>query len=111
MMTSKVNSRKYTVIQDTQFQLAAPLAGTQLDTDLIATLSSMSHQKILTCNHDQPKKLHYSGSYDNADAREPLSGQSNEMIFIHVGVVGTTTKSLGLDLKIDVKPVSTFKDV
>ena len=47
MMTSKVNSRKYTVIQDTQFQLGAPLVGTQLDTDLIETLSSMTSQKVL----------------------------------------------------------------
>lgn len=111
MMTSKINSRKYVTIQDTQFQLGAPLVGTQLDTDLIETLSSMTSQKLLTCNHEQPKKLHYAGSYDNADNREPISGQSNEMIFIHVGVLGTTTKSIGLNMRIDCKPVSTFKDV
>lgn len=111
MMTSKVNSRKYTTVQDIQFQLGSPLTGTQLETDIIATMTSMSSQKILTCNHEQLKKLHYSGSYDNADAQEPLSGQSNEMIFIHVGVLGTTTRSLDLGLKIDVKPIATFKDV
>lgn len=111
LQTSKVNSRKYTTVQDIQFQLAAPLVGTQLDTDIIATMNSMSSQKILTCNHDQLKKLHYAGSYDNADAQEPISGQSNEMIFIHVGVLGTTTKSLELEMKIDVKPIATFKDV
>jgi len=111
MMTSKVNSRKYTTIEDKQFQLGAPLVGTQLDTDLIETMSSMSSQKVLTCNHKQVKNLHYSGSYDNADQREPISGQLNEMIFVHVGVLGTTTKSLGLEMKIDVKPVATFKDL
>lgn len=111
MLTSKVNSRKYITVQDIQFQLEAPLVGTQLDTDLIETMSSRINQKLITCNHDQKKTLHYAGTYNNADNREPISGQSNEMIFIHVGVVGTTTRSIGLDMKIDVKPVATFKDV
>lgn len=111
MMTSKINSRKYTVVQDTHFQLGAPLVGTQLDTDLIETMSSSNSEKYLSCNHKQLKKLHYAGSYDNGPDREPISGQSNEMIFIHVGVIGTTTRSLELGMKIDVKPVATFKDI
>jgi hypothetical protein len=111
MLTSKINSRKYKVVQDTQFQLSAPNINTQLGTDLIATETNSNHQKLITTNHDMPKKLYYSGEYDNGTNRQPLAGQSSELIFWHVGVVGTTTKDIGLDVDIDCKPISTFKDL
>lgn len=110
MLTAKVNSRKYIVIQDTTFQLNCPNINTQLSTDLICSQTSGSHQRMLTTNHKMPKKLFYSGTYDTADTRQPLAGQSAELIFFHVGTVGTTTKDLELDCKIDLKPVFTFKD-
>jgi hypothetical protein len=111
MMTSKVNTRKYKVVQDLQFQLQAPNVNTQLGTDLIATETNTNHQKVWATNHDMPKKLYYEGTYDTTDTRQPLSGQSPELIFFHVGVVGTTTKDIGLDVEIDCKPISTFRDI
>jgi len=113
MMTSKINSRKYTVIQDTQFKLEAPLIGTQLNTDLIETMSNTNYQKVIECNHKQPAKLNYSGVYVTADDCEPITEQSGEMIFIHACKAGSSTTSVNLDefLKIDVRPVSTFKDM
>lgn len=111
MMTSKVNTRKYQVIRDTQCQLSAPLVSTQIDTDLLSTLSSGSNQKMFTTLFKQPKKLYYEGVYNTEASREPLAGQANDMIFIHVGILGTSTKGLLADLKIDTKPISTFRDV
>jgi hypothetical protein len=89
----------------------APLTSTLIDTDFLSTMQSTSSQKIMTTNHKQPNKLYYAGGYNTADNREPLAGQSNEMIFIHVGVLGTATKSVPLSMRIDVKPVATFKDM
>ena len=111
MMTSKVNTRKYQVIEDKQFQLLPPNVNTQLDTDLIVTESNTNHQKTWSTYHKMPKKLYYTGTYDSAETRQPLAGQSPELIFFHVGVVGTSTKDIGLDCQIDVKPISTFKDI
>jgi len=111
MQTSKINSRKYIVLQDSMFTMNAPLTSTLIDADFLSTMQSTSSQKLITTNHKQPNKLYYAGGYNTADNREPLAGQSNEMIFIHVGVLGTNTKSVPLSMRIDVKPVSTFKDI
>lgn len=111
MMTSKVNARKYVVLEDKQFQLSCPNVNTQLGTDLISTETNGNHQKIWNTYHKMPKKLYYTGTYDTSDTRQPLAGQSAELIFFHVGVVGTTTKDIGLDCEIDVKPIATFKDI
>ncbi len=111
MQTSKINSRKYKVIEDKTFSLDCPNISTQLNTDLIVSQAQGTHQKFLTTNHEMPKKLYYAGTYDTGDTRQPLAGQSSELIFIHIGAVGTTTKDLELDAKIDVKPIATFKDL
>lgn len=109
--TSKVNTRKYIVVKDVQCQLGAPTITTQLDTDLITTINNMSSEKMFTTLHKQPTKLYYDGVYNTEDTREPIAGQANDMIFIHVGILGTTTKSLPAALKIDCKPISTFRDI
>lgn len=111
MLASKVNTRKYQLISDKRFQLEAPSLVTALDTDLIATQTSKSSQKVMTTYHKQPKKLCYQGAYNDATDRQPVSGQSNELIFFHCGILGTNTKSLIPNLEIDCYPVATFKDI
>lgn len=111
MMTSKVNSRKYQVIEDKQFQLSCPNVNGVIGTDIISSETNLGHSKTWTTNHQMPKKLYYQGTYDSDAATQPLSGQSSELIFFHVAAVGTNTKDIGLDLSIDLKPISTFKDI
>lgn len=112
LQTSKINTRKYRILQDTQFNLACPNINTQFgDNTLQVNETNMNHQKTLVTNHKQPKKLYYEGTYDNADSRQPIAGQSGELIFIHCAPVGTTTKEIQVDARIDVKPISTFKDI
>lgn len=113
MMTMKLNSRKYTVIEDKQFNLDAALNYSELNGDEISTLVGRS-EKLIRCTHKQPKKLHYTGTYDTNDAAEPTTSQSNEMIFIHVGVLGKDSvvgNNIDNQIKIDVKAVATFKDI
>lgn len=111
MQTAKVNSRKYVVVKDSHCMLYAPNITTQIDTDLLTSVIGASSQKIFKTDVKQPAKLYYDGVYNTDVTREPLAGQANDMIFIHVGVLGTSQKSLPISMKIDVKPVSTFKDI
>ena len=94
MMTSKVNSRKYEVIQDVQFQLEPPTTSTVLNMDYITSTVGARNQKLITTVHQQPKKLYYAGSFDSATTSQPSSPQSNELVFFHACVLGTNTKSL-----------------
>ena len=111
MMTSKVNMRKYEVIQDTQFQLEPPTVSTVLNMDYITSQVCPRSQKLITTIHQQPKKLFYEGSFDSATNSQPLSPQSNELVFFHACILGTNTKSLKPQVELDCKPVSTFKDM
>lgn len=111
MATANVNSRKYRTIQDVTFELKSPYA---IDaTDLRIFESNTNSEKIITCNHKQPKKLRYDGTYDSEATREPLMGQSGELILFHVFIKGYDSNSgqnVEPQVKIDVKCVSTFKD-
>lgn len=111
METANVNTRKYRVLQDTSFELKCPYA---IDaTDLRIFETNTNSEKLITCNHKQPKKLRYDGTYDSEQTREPLMGQSGELIFFHVfikGYDGNAGQNIEPQVKIDAKCVSTFKD-
>lgn len=111
MMTSKVNARKYEVIQDIQFQLEPPISTTVLNMDYITSIVNPRNQKLLTTYHKMPKKLFYDGAYDNAVNVQPNSPQSSELVFFHCAVLGTNVKSLAPKIEIDCKPISSFKDI
>ena len=111
MMTAKVNTRKYRLLQDTQFTLKCPLVDNAEDLRCFET--NAGTEKIITVNHKQPKKLTYTGLYDSEANREPITGQSGELIFFHVcilGYDGSAGQDIQPSLLIDVKSVSTFKD-
>lgn len=111
MLTANVNSRKYRTLQDITFELKSPYA---IDaTDLRIFESNTNSEKLITVNHKQPKKLRYDGTYDSEATREPLMGQSGELIFFHVFLKGYDSnagQNIEPQVKIDVKCVSTFKD-
>lgn len=111
MMTAKVNTRKYRLLQDVQFTLNCPAINNADDLNCFQT--EASSEKLIKVNHVQPTKLRYDGLYTTESNREPITGQSGELIFFHVCILGNDGSS-GLDVqpqcKIDVKSVSTFKD-
>ena len=111
MSTANVNTRKYRVLQDYSFELKCPY---MIDaTSLSIYETNTNSEKLITVNHQQPKKLRYDGTYDSEATREPVSGQSGELIFFHVYLKGydsTAGQNIEPQVKIDAKCVSTFKD-
>lgn len=107
----KINSRKYSVLEDKQLILNTPMTTSLFNIDdgntQVTNLGNTSRTHF-TRNHKQPAKLYYK-SLEN----QPSAGQSNEFIFFHFMLLGGYEQyNLTTRAEIDVycKPVATFKD-
>ena len=126
LMTYKLNSRKYKVIEDKSFLMAPPmimnnLATGQSDTDpLTETNGNVAQYNLNNClrtlsyRHNIGKKLFFARGGENED--NSTSGQQNEFILFHTCHVGVNSQAApnsydATDMLISTKSVSTFKDV
>jgi hypothetical protein len=114
LMTSKINRRRYQVLDDLKFQLLPPTSTSNgfddFDGRLVSTINS-NGAKLITFNHKRPKVLYYDGNYQEQSGTQPLTNNSQEMIFVHCCMLGTDSPNINLQTKIDVKVVSMFKDI
>lgn len=116
LMTAKLNTRRYEVLNDTQFTLYAPTVttngweGSGTFNGRAVTDVGKPSAKIISFSHKTPKMLHYDGKYQDVESCQPLSGNSEELIFIHATMIGDDEPNINLQHKLDIKCVSTFKD-
>lgn len=116
LITAKLNTRRYEVLNDMQFTLYAPTVttngweGSGTFNGRAVTDIGKPSAKIIKLNHKTPKVLHYDGKYQDLSSCQPLSGNSEELIFIHATMIGDDEPNINLQHKLDVKCVSTFKD-
>lgn len=116
LQNSKINTRRYQVIQDIHFQLIPPSTETdyQIGTGntQVSNLNRYQHQRRFTCYHKQPTKLYYPNIEVANNNGQPVQNQNNEFIFIMsctMGIIGNTNENP--NITVSVKPVSTFKDI
>lgn len=114
LMSSKINSRRYEVMNDMHFVLLPPTSTSNgfenFDGRLVSQISRGS-DKMITFNHKAPKMLYYDGKYNETDSCQPLAGNNEELIFIHGCFLGSDSPNINMQHKVDIKVVSTFKDV
>lgn len=114
LMTSKINTRRYQVLDDIKFQLLPPTSTSNgfddFDGRLVSTING-NGAKLLTFNHKRPKTLYYDGNYQEQSGTQPLTNNCQEMIFVHCCMLGTDSPNINLQTKVDVKVVSMFKDL
>ncbi len=115
----KVNSRRYNVIQDTQFTLVPPCTTNQFDigtgTVQVNNVSTNS-KKMMNMSHNIGKKYHYNRA--GLDGNEnypnnPSTGFVPEYILFHFQLLGDDTivgRRSADDLRITCIPCSAFKD-
>ncbi len=114
---SKVNNRRYQVLQDTYFTMSSTsvqnniLNANKYETNVIST----SGQKKLKTKHNIGKELYYTSPNASEDNSYPQSGFNPEFILFHFQTMG---QPLSIDDRINTdnicltaRPVSTFKDV
>lgn len=114
LMSSKINTRRYTVLDDIKFQLLPPTSTSngfdEFDGRLVSTINQRG-AKMITFNHRKPKTLYYDGNYQETTGTQPLTNNSQELIFVHACMLGTDSPNINLQTKVDVKVVSMFKDI
>ena len=114
LMTSKINTRRYTVLDDIKFQLMPPTSTSNgfdnFDGRLVSTMNG-NGAKLITFNHKKPKTLYYDGNYQETSGTQPLTNNNQEMIFVHGCMLGTDSPNINMQHKIDVKVVSSFRDL
>lgn len=117
LMTSKINSRRYEVMDDIGFTLMPPTTtsngweGSGTFNGRAVTEASRGSDKIITFNHKAPKTLYYDGKYELISSCQPLAGNSEELVFIHGCMIGDDAPNINMQHKVDIKVVSTFKDI
>ena len=117
LMTSKINSRRYEVMNDIKFQLLPPTTttngweGSGTFNGRAVTETSNSSHRLITFNHKAPKILYYDGKYQEDGSTQPLAGNSEELIFIHACMIGDDATNINMQHKVELKCVSTFKDI
>ena len=126
LMTFKVNSRKYKIVEDKSWLMAPPMivnnqATGQSDTDPLTEVNGSvnnynvsNSMKVVKCRHNIGKKLFYEDG--GQSEKNSTTGQQNEFIFFHTCLVGVNASSSinaynGTHLLISTKSVSTFKDI
>lgn len=117
LMTSKINNRRYEVMDDINFTLMPPTTtsngweGSGTFNGRLVSDSSKGSDKIITFNHKANKRLYYDGKYELISSCQPLAGNSEELIFIHACMIGDDAPNINLQHKVEIKCVSTFKDI
>lgn len=116
---AKANSRKYTVIEDTQMVINPPMTyDTINDAGAITYVARQTSntQRQFTKTHNIGKELFYPDTETNTTASTlPQNGFIPEFILFHVVHIGTPSSPINRlrpdQLSINCRPVSTFKDI
>lgn len=115
LMTYKVNTRKYTVKQDTKFIMNTPVNHNELDIAAGTQNVSFNGSGLRTMNfiHDIGKKLYYKSPDASPNPNYPSSGFKNEFILFHFQTLGDNggVRNVANNIRISANAVSAFKDI
>lgn len=117
---AKANSRKYQVLEDTKMIINPPMTYATENNGGAITYNTVGDtrdtQRIFTKKHNIGKELFYPDTETNTTASTlPQNGFIPEFILFHVVHIGTPNSILDrlkpTQLSVNVRPVSTFKDI